>query len=66
MHQTTQKAMLTIKSENRKIESVWWNKKKTQIMINLNECTYECAILSAWNERRQSHCYKYDAVMTSS
>ena len=47
--------MLTTKSEDRQIRSVWQNKRETQTMTSSNECTYEHTILSAWNEREQSY-----------
>ena len=51
MHWTTWKATSTTESEDRQTESVQWNKEKTQTMTSSDECTHECTVLSAWNER---------------
>ena len=52
MHQTTWRATSTTESENRQTELVQQNEEKTQIMINSNECTHECTILSAQNRKK--------------
>ena len=51
MHQITWRATSTTESEDKQIRSVQWNKEKIQTMTNSDECTHECTVLSAWNER---------------